>query len=190
MPKRSCPFSESFSSQYKVHVGQKEISNCGVLGLKYRQETYEKTKNLLFSGTRAVMGRLWKADGAEKASDALVSDLTAVSPAPGQQTLLKGQTRIGLDGRLQRADTAAVDITKIVVPVVQRLLQHVVCVRGSLVRGRRALSVSVTRVQHVSSSATSALNTAAPCAASQITVSVMSVSSAVAVLPDSSDQNR
>uniref|UniRef100_A0A8C1UHZ5 Apoptosis regulatory protein Siva n=1 Tax=Cyprinus carpio TaxID=7962 RepID=A0A8C1UHZ5_CYPCA len=107
MPKRSCPFSESFSSQYKVHVGQKEINNCGVLGLKYRQETYEKTKNLLFSGTRAVMGRLWKADGAEKASDALVSDLTAVSPAPGQQTLLKGQTRIGLDGRLQRADTAA-----------------------------------------------------------------------------------
>ncbi|XP_016377860.1 apoptosis regulatory protein Siva [Sinocyclocheilus rhinocerous] len=94
MPKRSYPFSESFSSQYKVRVGQKEVNNCGAFGLKYRQEVYEKTKNLLFSGTKAVMGRLWKADGEEKASDALVS----------HQTLLRGQTRIGLDGRLQRAD--------------------------------------------------------------------------------------
>ncbi|XP_016114656.1 apoptosis regulatory protein Siva-like, partial [Sinocyclocheilus grahami] len=59
----------------------------------------EKTKNLLFNGTKAMMGRIWK-------SDALVSDPTAVSPAPGHQTLLKGQTRIGLDGRLQRADAA------------------------------------------------------------------------------------
>lgn len=40
MPKRSYPFSESFSSQYKVHVGQKEINNCGVFGLKYKQEIY------------------------------------------------------------------------------------------------------------------------------------------------------
>ncbi|KTF90474.1 hypothetical protein cypCar_00037030 [Cyprinus carpio] len=92
MPKRSCPFSESFSSQYKVHVGQKEINNCGVFGLKYRQEIYEKTKSLLFSGTTAVMGRLWK----EKESDVLES----------HQTLLRGQTRIGPDGRLQRTDAA------------------------------------------------------------------------------------
>ncbi|XP_043088262.1 apoptosis regulatory protein Siva [Puntigrus tetrazona] len=106
MPKRSCPFSESFSSQYKVHVGQKEI-NRGVFGLKYRQEVYEKTKNLLFNGTKAVMGRLWKADGSEKASDEPVSDQTAEPAAPGPQTLLKGQTRIGLDGRLQRAAAAA-----------------------------------------------------------------------------------
>ncbi|XP_016104513.1 apoptosis regulatory protein Siva [Sinocyclocheilus grahami] len=94
MPKRSYPFSESFSSQYKVRVGQKEVNNCGASGLRYRQEVYEKTKNLLFNGTKAMMGRLWKADGEEKASDALVS----------HQTLLRGQTRIGLDGRLQKAD--------------------------------------------------------------------------------------
>ncbi|ROI68632.1 Apoptosis regulatory protein Siva [Anabarilius grahami] len=99
MPKRSYPFSESFSSQYKVHVGQKEINNCGVFGLKCRQEVYEKTKNMLFNGTKAVMGRIWKADGEEKVSDVLVSD-----PAPGHQTLLRGQTTIGLDGRLKRAD--------------------------------------------------------------------------------------
>ncbi|XP_016361829.1 apoptosis regulatory protein Siva-like [Sinocyclocheilus anshuiensis] len=99
MPKRSYPFSESFSSQYKVHVGQKQINNCGAFGLKYRQEVYEKTKNLLFNGTKAMMGRIWKAD-------ALVSGPAAVSPAPGPQTLLKGQTRIGLDGRLQRASAA------------------------------------------------------------------------------------
>ncbi|RXN35026.1 apoptosis regulatory Siva [Labeo rohita] len=111
MPKRSYPFSESFSSQYKVHVGLKEINNCGVFGLKYRQEIYEKTKNLLFNGTKAMMGRIWKADGEEKASDALVSDQTAVSPAPGHQTLLKGQTRIGLDGRLQKASAAPVIVS-------------------------------------------------------------------------------
>lgn len=45
------------------------------------------------------MGRIWKADGEEKVSDVLVSD-----PAPGHQTLLRGQTTIGLDGRLKRAD--------------------------------------------------------------------------------------
>ncbi|KAK7141851.1 hypothetical protein R3I94_011517 [Phoxinus phoxinus] len=98
MPKRSYPFSESFSSQYKVHVGLKEINNSGVLGLKYKQEIYEKTKSLLFSGTRAVMGRIWKADGEEKRSD---PDLV-----PGPQTLLRGQTIIGLDGRLQKAGAA------------------------------------------------------------------------------------
>ncbi|XP_067310559.1 apoptosis regulatory protein Siva [Pseudorasbora parva] len=99
MPKRSYPFSESFSSQYKVHVGLKELNNCGVFGIKYRQEVYEKTKSLLFNGTKAVMGRLWKADGEEKGSDVPVSD-----PAPGHQTLLRGQTTIGLDGRLKKAD--------------------------------------------------------------------------------------
>ncbi|XP_052475550.1 apoptosis regulatory protein Siva-like [Carassius gibelio] len=96
MPKRSCPFSESFSSQSKVHVGQKEINNRGVLGLKYRQEIYEKTRELLFSGTKAVMSRLWRTDAEEKEADVLVSS----------QTLLRGQTRIGPDGRLQRADAA------------------------------------------------------------------------------------
>lgn len=43
MPKRSYPFSETFSSQYKVHVGQKEMNSYGVFGPKYRQEVYGKT---------------------------------------------------------------------------------------------------------------------------------------------------
>ncbi|XP_056332308.1 apoptosis regulatory protein Siva [Danio aesculapii] len=101
MPKRSYPFSESFSSQYKVHVGQKEMSSCGVFGLRYRQEIYEKTKSLLFNGTKAVMGRIWKAEGEEKLSDVVESDQTSVSAA--HQILLRGQTTIGLDGRLHRA---------------------------------------------------------------------------------------
>ena len=42
MPKRSYPFSESFSSQYKVHVGQRELTQNGVFGGKYRQEIYGK----------------------------------------------------------------------------------------------------------------------------------------------------
>ncbi|KAA0711597.1 Apoptosis regulatory protein [Triplophysa tibetana] len=105
MPKRSYPFSETFSSQYKLHVGQKEMNNYGVFGPKYRQEVYEKTKNLLFNGTKSVMSRIWKADGEEKPSDILVSDPSSASSAQGYQTLLKGQTLIGTDGRLQKANT-------------------------------------------------------------------------------------
>lgn len=40
MPKRPCPFTESFSTQYKIHVGQKELNLHGVFGNKYRQEVY------------------------------------------------------------------------------------------------------------------------------------------------------
>ncbi|KAK0132312.1 Apoptosis regulatory protein Siva [Merluccius polli] len=98
MPKRSCPFSESFSSQYKVHVGQRELSQHGVFGGKYRQEIYEKTKTLLFNGASAVMGTIWKADGGEKCTG-------APPPAP-TQSLLKGQTLIGQDGRLTKANCA------------------------------------------------------------------------------------
>ncbi|XP_065105199.1 apoptosis regulatory protein Siva [Paramisgurnus dabryanus] len=105
MPKRSYPFSETFSSQYKVHVGQKQMNQCGVFGLKYRQEVYEKTKNLLFNGTKAVMGRIWKADGEEKLTDVSVSDVTSGSSTPAHQTLLKGQTLIGTDGRLKKANS-------------------------------------------------------------------------------------
>ncbi|XP_051578935.1 apoptosis regulatory protein Siva [Myxocyprinus asiaticus] len=105
MPKRSYPFSETFSSQYKVHVGQKEMSNYGVFGLKYKQEIYEKTKSLLFSGTKAVMSRIWNVDG-EKESK--VSDPTAVSSSvSGHQTLLKGQTLIGADGRLKKTNAVS-----------------------------------------------------------------------------------
>lgn len=42
MPKRSCPFTDSFSTQYKIHVGQKELNLHGVFGNKYRQEVYGK----------------------------------------------------------------------------------------------------------------------------------------------------
>ncbi|KAL2098659.1 hypothetical protein ACEWY4_005139 [Coilia grayii] len=103
MPKRSCPFTETFSSQYKIHVGQKELNSHGVFGNKYRQEIYEKTKNLLFNGTKAVMGTLWKVDGEEKSCNG-----HALEETPnGNPTLLKGQTVIGFDGKLKRTAAAS-----------------------------------------------------------------------------------
>ncbi|CAL8286207.1 unnamed protein product [Lota lota] len=109
MPKRSCPFSESFSSQYKVHVGQRELSQHGVFGGKYRQEIYEKTKNLLFSGASAVMGKIWNVDGGEKGTEARAPQ-PSVTPAPNQ-LLLKGQTLIGQDGRLTKANCQGVAVS-------------------------------------------------------------------------------
>ncbi|XP_029349448.1 apoptosis regulatory protein Siva [Echeneis naucrates] len=102
MPKRACPFPETFSSQYKIHIGQQELNNYGVFGHKHRQEIYEKTKGLLFTGAKAVMGKIWT--GEEKCTN---------PRPPGQvetpacsQTLLKGQTLIGHDGRLTKANVA------------------------------------------------------------------------------------
>ncbi|XP_062864170.1 apoptosis regulatory protein Siva [Trichomycterus rosablanca] len=103
MPKRSCPFTESFSTQYKIHVGQKELNLHGVFGNKYRQEVYEKTKNLLFNGTRAVMGRIWKVDPEGKCSDVDACNQADVTQ-PTNQMLLRGQTRIGFDGKLKKAE--------------------------------------------------------------------------------------
>ncbi|XP_037098424.1 apoptosis regulatory protein Siva isoform X2 [Syngnathus acus] len=40
MPKRGYPFTETFSSQYKIHIRQHELSNSSVLGNKYRKEIY------------------------------------------------------------------------------------------------------------------------------------------------------
>ncbi|XP_029315967.1 apoptosis regulatory protein Siva [Cottoperca gobio] len=102
MPKRACPFPETFSSQYKIHVGQQELNNYGVFGNIYRQEIYAKTKNLLFSGAKAVMGKLWT--GEESCTDPQPTG-QAETPACSQ-TLLRGQTLIGHDGRLTRADAA------------------------------------------------------------------------------------
>ncbi|KAL6478051.1 hypothetical protein MHYP_G00138860 [Metynnis hypsauchen] len=102
MPKRSCPFSESFSSQYKIHVGQKELNLHGVFGNTYRQEVYEKTKSLLFNGTKAVMERIWKVDGEGKCSDVDMSNPGHVLQPTNGQMLLKGQTLIGLDGKLKK----------------------------------------------------------------------------------------
>lgn len=58
----------------------------------------EKTKNLLFNGTKAVMGKIWNG---EKCTDSQ-SNGQAETPACSQ-ALLKGQTLIGQDGRLTRA---------------------------------------------------------------------------------------
>ncbi|XP_064809970.1 apoptosis regulatory protein Siva-like isoform X2 [Oncorhynchus masou masou] len=63
----------------------------------------EKTKTLLFNGTKAVMGKIWNID-TEKCS-------TIQSSGPGvtpdvSRTLLRGQTLIGQDGRLTRVQGA------------------------------------------------------------------------------------
>ncbi|XP_075964400.1 apoptosis regulatory protein Siva [Anarhichas minor] len=100
MPKRACPFPETFSSQYKIHVGQQELNNYGVFGNKYRQEIYAKTKNLLFSGAKAVMGTLWT--GEERSTEPTGQAETRAC----SQSLLRGQTLIGHDGRLTRANAA------------------------------------------------------------------------------------
>ncbi|XP_031598280.1 apoptosis regulatory protein Siva [Oreochromis aureus] len=96
MTKRACPFPETFSSQYKIHIGQQELNNYGVFGNKYRQEIYEKTKNLLFSGAKAVMGKIWT--GEEKSVEH--------EPPACSHTLLRGQTLIGHDGRLTKTSGA------------------------------------------------------------------------------------
>ncbi|XP_061118964.1 apoptosis regulatory protein Siva [Conger conger] len=99
MPKRSYPFEETFSSQYKIHVGQKEMNHHGVFGSKYRQEIYEKTKNLLFNGAKAVIGTIWKLDGEGNQS---CIETAGPSVITENRTLLRGQTMIGLDGKLRR----------------------------------------------------------------------------------------
>ncbi|KAJ8341441.1 hypothetical protein SKAU_G00337320 [Synaphobranchus kaupii] len=104
MPKRSCPFDETFSSQYKIHIGQKELNHHGVFGSKYRQEIYEKTKNLLFNGAKAVIGTIWKLDGDGNQSD---SEMAGPSVTTVNRTLLRGQTVIGLDGKLRKTAPAA-----------------------------------------------------------------------------------
>ncbi|XP_051941891.1 apoptosis regulatory protein Siva [Hippocampus zosterae] len=98
MPKRAYPFTETFSSQYKVHVRQHELSHSSVLGNKYRKEIYEKTKNLLFNGAKAVVNKVWS--GEEKTSDPRASGRETLQSS---QTLLRGQTLIGTDGRLTKA---------------------------------------------------------------------------------------
>ncbi|XP_028251747.1 apoptosis regulatory protein Siva [Parambassis ranga] len=102
MPKRAYPFPEAFSSQYKIHIGQQEMNNYGVFGSKYRQEIYEKTKNLLFNGAKAVVGKIWT--GEEKCTDP--EPIVPAETSTCSHTLLKGQTLIGNDGRLTKASAA------------------------------------------------------------------------------------
>ncbi len=60
----------------------------------------EKTKNLLLNGAKAVMGKIWT--GEESCTE---QRPTAETPACSQ-SLLKGQTLIGRDGKLTKANTA------------------------------------------------------------------------------------
>ncbi|KAK7904988.1 hypothetical protein WMY93_017595 [Mugilogobius chulae] len=101
MPKRAYPFTESFSSQYKIHVGQNELCQNGVFGNKYRQEIYDKTKNLLFNGAKAVMGRIWT--GEEKC---MTQKHSEPENRASSQSLLKGQRLIGHDGKLTKGTCA------------------------------------------------------------------------------------
>ncbi|XP_066550280.1 apoptosis regulatory protein Siva [Amia ocellicauda] len=97
MPKRAYPFEETFSLQYKIHIGPKEM-NQGVLGNKYRHKIYEKTKNLMFTGVKAVMGKICREDGTGVGTEA---SSACPQPALGS-SLLKGQTLIGQDGKLRK----------------------------------------------------------------------------------------
>lgn len=61
----------------------------------------EKTKNLLFNGAKAVMGKIWT--GEEMSTE---PQPTGQAETPAGHALLRGQTLIGHDGRLMRANTA------------------------------------------------------------------------------------
>lgn len=61
----------------------------------------EKTKNLLFNGAKAVMGKLWT--GEEGSTE---QHPTEQAETPAGHALLKGQTLIGHDGRLMRTSKA------------------------------------------------------------------------------------
>ena len=56
---------------------------------------------MLFNGASAVMDKIWSVDGGSKSTEAQPS----VTPAPSQ-LLLKGQTLIGQNGRLTKANCA------------------------------------------------------------------------------------
>lgn len=56
---------------------------------------------MLFNGAKAVMGKIWT--GEESSTD---QQPTGQVETPACQTLLRGQTLIGCDGRLMRANTA------------------------------------------------------------------------------------
>ncbi|XP_075699946.1 apoptosis regulatory protein Siva isoform X2 [Rhinoderma darwinii] len=88
MPKRSYPFDSLAPPQLKTHVGQKELIQ-GVCGESLKREIFERTKKLLFSGAKAVMGSQSKNRNPEGESP--VHDL------------LTGQTTIGQDGKLHRS---------------------------------------------------------------------------------------
>lgn len=61
----------------------------------------EKTKNLLFNGTKAVMGKVWTSE--EGSGEQQPSGHVETSAC---QTLLRGQMLIGQDGKLMKANAA------------------------------------------------------------------------------------
>ncbi|XP_073426529.1 apoptosis regulatory protein Siva isoform X2 [Dendrobates tinctorius] len=91
MPKRSYPFDSLAAPQLKTHVGQKELVQ-GVCGESLKREIFERTKKLLFSGAKAIMG----SQGTQNKS----SNPEGETPV---HELLTGQTTIGQDGRLHRS---------------------------------------------------------------------------------------
>ncbi|XP_073426521.1 apoptosis regulatory protein Siva isoform X1 [Dendrobates tinctorius] len=96
MPKRSYPFDSLAAPQLKTHVGQKELVQ-GVCGESLKREIFERTKKLLFSGAKAIMG----SQGTQNKS----SNPEGETPV---HELLTGQTTIGQDGRLHRSSRTSV----------------------------------------------------------------------------------
>ncbi|XP_077320630.1 apoptosis regulatory protein Siva [Lithobates pipiens] len=95
MPKRSYPFDSLAPPQVKTRIGQKELSQ-GVCGEIMKREIFEKTKKLLFSGAKAILGNQ---------SNQNKNNVEMAIPAP---ELLTGQTTIGQDGKLHRASHTSV----------------------------------------------------------------------------------
>ena len=62
---------------------------------------------MLFNGASAVMDKIWSVDGGSKSTEAQPS----VTPAPSQ-LLLKGQTLIGQNGRLTKANCAQGELAR------------------------------------------------------------------------------
>ncbi|XP_069590362.1 apoptosis regulatory protein Siva isoform X2 [Ranitomeya imitator] len=91
MPKRSYPFDSLAAPQLKTHVGQKELVQ-GVCGESLKREIFERTKKLLFSGAKAIMGN--------QGTQTKNNNPEGETPV---HELLTGQTTIGQDGRLQRS---------------------------------------------------------------------------------------
>ncbi|XP_040268714.1 apoptosis regulatory protein Siva isoform X2 [Bufo bufo] len=91
MPKRSYPFDSLAAPQLKTHVGQKELIQ-GVCGESLKREIFERTKKLLFSGAKAIMGHQGNQNKNGNPEE-----------EPPVHELLTGQTTIGQDGKLHRS---------------------------------------------------------------------------------------
>uniref|UniRef100_A0A6J0VE50 Apoptosis regulatory protein Siva n=1 Tax=Pogona vitticeps TaxID=103695 RepID=A0A6J0VE50_9SAUR len=101
MPKRSYPFGDVAPLQLKTRVRLRELSQ-GVMGERYRQEIFEKTKQLLFQGAQAYMESACVGSKGKES-------LTAQYPEPLADRLQgcsrprsSGQMLIGQDGKLQQ----------------------------------------------------------------------------------------